>query len=238
MPNTCFWKASHFCQDRKWIFLQPEDGGPASVHPASHTGLGSVKELICHSHPQMVEGRCTTHFSGLLFINRVSLATTSSGLTHSAASKWLPCAHQASWGQSQNENSKFRVPMGGSLACKEYVLSLAKRHSPPGHRLPRVQVSGRCSPKLPSVCLQFPITIPEDPSRPTPEPLAPQINSIPNIPSVSPASSQPGRASPVRVTGLLVCLPSSSSSHPTTSCSLCTEQPAMAPGQSRCSMNS
>lgn len=112
MPNTCFWKASHFCQDRKWIFLQPEDGGPASVHPASHTGLGSVKELICHSHPQMVEGRCTTHFSGLLFINRVSLATTSSGLTHSAASKWLPCAHQASWGQSQNENSKFRVPMG------------------------------------------------------------------------------------------------------------------------------
>lgn len=112
MPNTCFWKASHFCQDRKWIFLQPEDGGPASVHPASRTGLGSVKELICHSHPQMVEGRCTTHFSGLLFINRVSLATTSSSLTHSAASKWLPCAHQASWGQSQNENLQVQGPHG------------------------------------------------------------------------------------------------------------------------------
>lgn len=112
MPNTCFWRASHFCQDRKWIFLQPEDGGPASVHSASPTGLGSVKELICHSHLQMVEGRCTTHFSGLLFINRVSLATTSRGLTHSAASKWLPCAHQASWGQSQNENLQVQGPHG------------------------------------------------------------------------------------------------------------------------------
>lgn len=118
--------------------------------------------------------------------------------------------------------SKFRVPMGWQFGLQGICPFTGQESLPPGHSLPRVQVSGRCSPKLPSVCLQFPITIPEDPSRPTPEPLPPQINSIPNIPSVSPAFSQPGRASPVCVTGLLVCLTSSSSSHHTTSYSRCT----------------
>lgn len=63
---------------RQWIFLRPVDGGPAAVHhrPPRPPSPGSVKGLLYHSGPHVVEGRCSTHLSGLLFIHQVSLATT------------------------------------------------------------------------------------------------------------------------------------------------------------------
>ena len=89
--------------------------------------------------------------SGLLFINRGSLATTApSGPTHSAAPNGLPVRTRQAEGKARMRHLQVQRPWAGALACKEHVFPLDHSRSLQDTDGPTFRYPAR----VPQQCLQ------------------------------------------------------------------------------------